>query len=69
VVQLVQQWLSTNGKIKNPVGIQSTRLTVSSGLHYTAQRSPKEVGYNAGEAMNLPSEARASRLKTKASFF
>jgi hypothetical protein len=37
VVQLVQQWLSTNRKSKNPVVVQYTRLDVSAGLQYMAK--------------------------------
>ena len=34
VVQLVQQWLSINGKSKNPILVQSTRLDISAGIQY-----------------------------------
>lgn len=41
VVQLVQQWLSTNKRFKDSVGVQSPRLNVLAGLQYTpeSQRS------------------------------
>lgn len=39
--QLVQQWLSTNGRPKNPAVVLSMRLDVSAGFHYMleSQRS------------------------------
>ena len=33
-MQPIQQWLSTNGKSKNPVVVQSTKLDVLAGLQY-----------------------------------
>lgn len=33
MVQLVQQWLSTNGKARDPVVVQSMKLRVSTVLH------------------------------------
>lgn len=32
VVQLVQQWLSTDAKSKNPVVVQSTKMEVDTGI-------------------------------------
>lgn len=37
VVQLVQQWLSTNEKSKNPAVVQSVRLDVATGLQYPSE--------------------------------
>ena len=37
VVQLVQQWLSTNGKSKNLVVLLFMRLDISAGLQYTPE--------------------------------
>lgn len=44
MVQLVQQWLSTNGKAKNLVVVQCRRLDVSAGLWYARNkfRIPKK---------------------------
>lgn len=51
MVQLVQKWLTTNGKSKNLVGVQSTRLGTSSGLSIC--QSLQEVGSNASEGMDV----------------
>ena len=34
VVQLVQQWLSTNGRATNPIAVQFMELDVSAGLQH-----------------------------------
>ena len=61
MIQLVQQWLSTNGRFKSPVVVLSMRLDVSDNLQYT--QNPGEVGSKANEGMDVPAKARASRQK------
>ena len=62
MVQLVQKWLTTNGKSKNLVGVQSTRLGTSSGLSIC--QSLQEVGSNASEGMNLLAILKVGLLPT-----
>lgn len=51
MVQLMQQWLSTSRKSKNPVAVQSMRLL--SQLVFSIHQHPKEVGFNANKGMSF----------------
>ena len=68
MVQLVQQWLSTNIQFKNPVVVQFMELDVSASV-YSGYKLLKEVGFNASEGVDFPVRARASRQREQASFF
>lgn len=50
--QLVQQWLSTSGRSKNLVVVQSMMLD-DSQLFFNIHWNFKELGSNASEGMNL----------------
>jgi hypothetical protein len=65
VVQLLQQWLFTNRRSKNPVAVQSTKLSLSAG--FGTHQNPYEEGCNASEGMELP--LKTSRQRGQASFF
>jgi hypothetical protein len=66
MAQLIQQWLSTNGRSKNPGVVQSLSLAVSA-LVFSIHQNPGEVVSNASGRNT--SRVRASRLRTRASFF
>lgn len=55
VVQIVQKWLSTDGRSKRPVVVQSTRLDAWAGLQYTP------VGSNTSEGIDLPAIASSQK--------
>jgi hypothetical protein len=65
VIQLTQQCMSTNGRFKNPVVVQSTRMDVSTV--FMICQNLKEVGSYASEGMDLLAKVRANRQR--ASFF
>jgi hypothetical protein len=65
VVQLVQQWLSTNEKPKNPVVVQFTGLDASLGLQF----NPEDAGCSASRGIDFLARVKASRQREQASFF
>ena len=67
VVQLVQLQLSTNGRFKNPVVVQSTRLGVSAGSQYMLKSW--RSGLRAREGMDLTARVRASKQGAGVSLF
>lgn len=65
VVQLVQQWLSTNGRLKDPVVVQFMRLELQ--LVFFIHHNPKERDLSASEGMDLPGKSK--QAKKEAPFF
>jgi hypothetical protein len=61
VVQSVQQGLSTKGKSKNPVVVQTTRPDVLDV--FNIRWNPKNVSSNHSEGMDLPVRLRANRQR------
>lgn len=51
MVQLFQQWLSTNEMFKDSGAVQSMRLDDSAGLQYILD--PEEIGDNASDGKGL----------------
>ena len=60
MVQLIQQWLAMNRKLKNPVAAQSPRVNVTAGLQYMAES--QKVGSTTSEGMDaLERQRHASK--------
>lgn len=60
-IQLIQEWLSIDGKCKNPVVVQFTTLTVSVGL---ICQNPEEVVSNVIERTESPVTTGESTQRT-----
>lgn len=65
-IQVVQQRLSTKGKSKNPVVVQSTRMDVSDG--FQNMWNTEKISPNVGEGMGIPANERTTRGTEQASF-
>jgi hypothetical protein len=67
MVQLLKQWLFTNGRSNNPVVVPFSRLDAQ--LVFSMSQSLEKVGSIASEGIDLPVIARASKQRQQAYFF
>ena len=51
MIQLIQQWLPTSGRSKNPVVVQCTRLNVSADLQH--MQNTEETAIYSSEGMDM----------------